>query len=179
MDARSNANGVGNSHNGVLNTEGSVGTGRFSPIADHGPIGDLQAAALVSTDGTIDFYCCPRFDSPSVFAALLDRRRGGYLRIAPEESDSVTIQLYLPDSVILITRFMTADGVGEVIDFMPIDHPKTATSHHELMRRVGVVRGEIRFTHLALIDAAMNLNFQLDHGAGRVCLVELGTRGTS
>src|SRR5579872_4756562 len=120
---------------------------RYPPIADHGLIGDLQTAALVTTDGTIDFFCCPRFDSPSVFAALLDRTRGGYFRIAPEEHEYVTKQLYFPDSAILITRFMTADGVGEVVDFMPIDedHSKTATAHHELVRRVRVVRGSMRF----------------------------------
>ncbi|HKS70198.1 MAG TPA: glycoside hydrolase family 15 protein [Ktedonobacterales bacterium] len=119
---------------------------RSSPIADHGLIGDLQTAALVATDGTIDFFCCPRFDSPSVFAALLDPHRGGYFRITPEGSDYVTKQLYFPDSAILITRFMATDGVGEVIDFMPIDRPTTATAHHELVRRVRVVRGSMRFT---------------------------------
>jgi GH15 family glucan-1,4-alpha-glucosidase len=118
----------------------------FRPIADHGLIGDLQTAALVATDGTIDFYCCPRFDSPSVFAALLDPRHGGYFRIAPDEAEYVTKQLYFPDSAILITRFMSADGVGEVVDFMPIDHPETATAHHKLMRRVRVVRGSMRFS---------------------------------
>jgi GH15 family glucan-1,4-alpha-glucosidase len=119
---------------------------RYPPIADHGLIGDLQTAALVSTDGAIDWYCCPRFDSPSVFAALLDHDRGGYFRIAPEGHEYVTKQLYFPDSAILITRFMTSDGVGEVIDFMPIDRPKTATAHHELVRRVRVVRGSMRFS---------------------------------
>jgi GH15 family glucan-1,4-alpha-glucosidase len=118
---------------------------RYPPIADHGLIGDLQTAALVSTDGSIDFYCCPRFDSPSVFAELLDHERGGHFRIAAAERDYVTKQLYFPDSAILITRFMTSAGVGEVIDFMPIDHPKTATAHHQLVRRVRVVRGSMRF----------------------------------
>lgn len=119
---------------------------QFTPIADHGLIGDLQTAALVTTDGTIDFYCCPRFDSPTIFAALLDHQHGGYFRIAADGSDYVTKQLYFPDSAILITRFMTDDGVGEVIDFMPIDHPETATAHHLLARRVRVVRGSMRFT---------------------------------
>ncbi len=119
---------------------------RFAPIADHGLIGDLQTAALVTTDGSIDFFCCPRFDSPSVFASLLDLQRGGSFRIAPPaDTQYVTKQLYFPDSAVLITRFMSDDGVGEVIDFMPIDHPTTATAHHALMRRVRVVRGSMRF----------------------------------
>ena len=93
---------------------------RYPNISDHGLIGDLQTAALVSTDGTIDWFCCPRFDSPSIFASLLDADKGGYFRIAPDTSDYVSRQLYFPDTAILITRFMTPDGVGEVIDFMPV-----------------------------------------------------------
>ena len=112
---------------------------RYPPIAEHGLIGDLQTAALVTTDGSIDWFCWPRFDSPSVFASLLDRERGGYFRIAPEGDDYVTRQLYFPDTAILITRFMTAGGVGEVIDFMPVDNPDQATDRHRLVR-VGALR---------------------------------------
>jgi len=119
---------------------------RYPPIADHGLIGDLQTAALVTTDGTIDWYCTPRFDSPSVFASLLDLKRGGHFRIAPDVHDYVTKQLYFPDSAVLITRFMATDGVGEVIDFMPIDQPEVATTHHEIVRLVRVVRGTMRFS---------------------------------
>ena len=118
---------------------------RYPPIADHGLIGDLQTAALVATDGTIDWFCCPRFDSPSVFAALLDRARGGSYRIAPDGHNYITKQLYFPESAVLITRFMAADGVGEVIDFMPIDRPEQATGRHELIRMVRVVRGQMQF----------------------------------
>ncbi|WIG61005.1 MAG: Glucoamylase [Ktedonobacterales bacterium] len=117
----------------------------YPPIADHGLIGDLQTAALVTTDGTVDWYCCPRFDSPSVFASLLDHTRGGSFQIAPAGGDYVTKQLYFPDTAILITRFMAPGGVGEVIDFMPIDHPEKATDHHQLVRLIRVVRGEMRF----------------------------------
>jgi GH15 family glucan-1,4-alpha-glucosidase len=95
----------------------------YPPISDRGLIGDLQTAALVATDGTIDWCCVPRFDSPSVFASLLDADRGGLFRIAPERSDYVSKQLYFSETAILITRFMTADGVGEGIDFMPINDP--------------------------------------------------------
>jgi GH15 family glucan-1,4-alpha-glucosidase len=118
----------------------------YPAIADHGLIGDLQTAALVSKDGEIDWYCCPRFDSPSVFASLLDPERGGHFRISPEGTDYITKQLYMPDTAILITRFMSPDGVGEVVDFMPIpDDPARASANHQLVRVVRVVRGHMRF----------------------------------
>jgi GH15 family glucan-1,4-alpha-glucosidase len=78
---------------------------RYLPIAEHGLIGDLHTVALVGTDGTIDWYCCPRFDSPSVFAAILDADRGGLFRITPACDGSSSKQLYLPDTNVLITRF--------------------------------------------------------------------------
>jgi GH15 family glucan-1,4-alpha-glucosidase len=118
---------------------------RYPPIAEHGLIGDLQTAALVTTDGTVDWWCCPRFDSPSVFASLLDHDNGGRFRIGPEGDDYVTRQLYFPDTAILITRFMTPDGVGEVIDFMPVEDPDRASDRHRLVRVVRCVRGEMRF----------------------------------
>ncbi|HEY2176271.1 MAG TPA: glycoside hydrolase family 15 protein [Mycobacteriales bacterium] len=114
-------------------------------IADHGLIGDLHTAALVTTDGEIDWFCSPRFDSPSVFASLLDREKGGRFRIAPVNTDYVSKQLYLPDTALLVTRFMSADGVGEVIDFMPISDEEHASDNHRLVRVVRVVRGEMRF----------------------------------
>ena len=117
----------------------------YPDIGDHGLIGDLQTAALVTTDGVLDWFCCPRFDSPSVFGCLLDAERGGYYRIAPDGDDSVSKQLYLPDTAILVTRFMTPDGVGEVHDFMPVAG-STATDRHRLVRNIRVVRGVMRFT---------------------------------
>jgi GH15 family glucan-1,4-alpha-glucosidase len=117
---------------------------RYPNISDHGLIGDLQTAALVTTDGTLDWFCCPRFDSPSVFASLLDAERGGFYRIAPDRDDYVSKQLYLPDTAILVTRFMTPDGVGEVHDFMPVTG-STATDRHQLVRNIRVVRGVMRF----------------------------------
>jgi GH15 family glucan-1,4-alpha-glucosidase len=116
----------------------------YPQIADHGLIGDLQTAALVATDGTIDWFCCPRFDSPSVFASLLDSERGGRFRIAPVGDGCVTRQLYLPDSASLITRFLTPDGVGEVVDLMPVVETG-ATARHRIVRTVRVVRGALRF----------------------------------
>ncbi|MGX7678492.1 glycoside hydrolase family 15 protein [Jatrophihabitans sp. DSM 45814] len=113
-------------------------------IADHGLIGDLQTAALVTTDGSIDWFCAPRFDSPSVFGALLDSRRGGHLRIRPASDAFDTKQMYFPDTAILITRFLSEAGVGEVYDFMPISG-KVPTDRHRLVRMVRCVRGEMAF----------------------------------
>ena len=117
----------------------------YPAISDHGLIGDLQTTALVATDGTIDWFCTPRFDSPSVFASLLDQERGGRFSIAPSNDEYTTKQLYFPDTAILITRFMTPDGVGEVVDFMPISTPQSVTDHHRIVRLVRVVRGEMEF----------------------------------
>ena len=117
----------------------------YPDIGDHGLIGDLQTAALVTTDGVLDWFCCPRFDSPSVFGCLLDAEHGGYYRIAPDRDDYVSRQLYLPDTAILVTRFMTPDGVGEVHDFMPVAG-SPATDRHRLVRNIRVVRGVMRFT---------------------------------
>ena len=118
---------------------------RYPPIADHGLIGDLQTAALIAKDGTVDWFCCPRFDSPSVFGSLLDHDRGGYFQIAPERAGYTVRQLYFPDSAVLITRFMSEEGVGEVVDFMPVERPETPTDRHRLVRVVRVVRGTLRF----------------------------------
>src|SRR6185503_14916005 len=112
-------------------------------IAEHGLIGDLQTAALVSTNGTLDWYCAPRFDSPSIFAGLLDHARGGFCRIAPEGEQVVVKQLYFPDSAVLITRFMSEAGVAELIDFMPIEDPTVVTDRHRIVRLVRGVRGEM------------------------------------
>src|ERR1700728_4189347 len=96
---------------------------RYPNISDHGLIGDLQTAALVSTDGTVDWFCCP---------------------VAPDRDDYVSRQLYFPDTAILITRFMTPDGVGEVTDFMPVTGSR-ATQHHRLAGLLRVARGSMRF----------------------------------
>ena len=113
-------------------------------IADHGLIGDLQTAALVASDGSVDWFCAPRFDSPSIFGALLDHREGGRFRIRPRAETFATTQLYFPDTAILVTRFMTEEGVGEVSDFMPISGP-VATDRHQLVRMIRCVRGQMDF----------------------------------
>ncbi|MFE9613824.1 glycoside hydrolase family 15 protein [Streptomyces sp. NPDC006012] len=123
------------------------GDARYLPIAEHGLIGDLQTVALVGTNGTIDWYCCPSFDAPSVFAAILDAERGGAFELAAAVP-ARTKQFYFPDTNVLITRFFTEDGVGEVQDFMPVAGDPTATAEgdrHRLIRRVLCVRGTIPF----------------------------------
>jgi GH15 family glucan-1,4-alpha-glucosidase len=128
---------------------------RYLPIAEHGLIGDLHTAALVGVEGTIDWYCCPDFDSPSVFAAILDRARGGFWRIAPAGTGWTSKQLYFPDTNILITRFLSADGVAEVQDFMPVAS-SPAQPPHSVIRRIVCVRGKVE------LEAAIEPRF--DYG---------------
>ncbi|CAA9464503.1 MAG: Glucoamylase [uncultured Rubrobacteraceae bacterium] len=117
----------------------------YQPIQDYGIIGDMHSAALVGTDGSIDWLCFPHFDSPSVFAAILDDEKGGRFKIAPASEGAARKQLYWPDTNVLITRFFTPDGVGEVIDYMPVGVPDNEHGYHQLVRRVRVVRGEMSF----------------------------------
>ena len=124
-------------------------------IADHGLIGNLQTAALVATDGTIDWFCAPRFDSPSVFGCLLDHDHGGHLRTTPTAATFRRQQLYYPDTAILVSRFLTEQGVGEILDFMPIVSTTMASDRHKLVRLVRCVRGEMTFA----IDIAPRFDY--------------------
>ncbi len=118
----------------------------YQPIEDYAVIGDLHTVALVGKNGSIDWLCLPRFDSPSVFGALLDISQGGFFRIAPPETPSMgRKQLYLPETNILLTRFLTVDGVGEITDFMPIKPVGRDVCEHHLVRSVAVVRGSLAF----------------------------------
>ena len=117
----------------------------YLPIAEHGLVGDLHTVALVGTNGTIDWYCCPAFDSPSVFGRILDSEDGGSWRLRPDGDDWTSKQLYFPDTNVLITRFLTSEGVGEIQDFMPIESADPTTHRHRLIRRVIVVRGRMRW----------------------------------
>ncbi|MFD8733690.1 glycoside hydrolase family 15 protein [Streptomyces sp. NPDC059618] len=118
---------------------------RYPPIADHGLVGDLQCSALVSAQGVVDWFAAPRFDSPSIFAALLDHDRGGWFRFAPSRPEGTWKQLYYPDTAVLVTRFMSPDGVGEVLDWMPPDRSGTASARHRLVRCARAVRGTVDF----------------------------------
>ena len=118
----------------------------YPPIEDHGVIGDMHSAALVCTDGTVDWCCLPHFDSPSVFAALLDHEKGGRFQISPIE-ESRCRQIYLPDTNVLVSRFLSNDGAGEVTDFMPVrrTHDADESGSAEIVRIVGCVRGQVKF----------------------------------
>jgi GH15 family glucan-1,4-alpha-glucosidase len=115
----------------------------YLPIESYGVIGDLHTAALVGLDGSIDWLCFPKFDSPSVFAAILDDEKGGRFRIAPTCEDVTRKQMYFPDTNVLVTRFLSPNGLAEVTDFMPVGEPAPGHGLHDLVRRVEVVRGSM------------------------------------
>jgi GH15 family glucan-1,4-alpha-glucosidase len=110
------------------------------PIENHGVVGDLKTVALVDMNGTIDFMCWPRFESPSMFASLLDAERGGTFELAPDLEHMRRRQMYLPDTNVLLTRFLSATGVAEISDFMTVTEGK-----QQLIRRVKAIRNPIRF----------------------------------
>ncbi|HEU4403976.1 MAG TPA: glycoside hydrolase family 15 protein [Polyangiaceae bacterium] len=116
----------------------------YQPIENYGLVGNLRTAALVGLDGSVDWLCLPRFDSPSVFGALLDAGKGGRFRIAPPLEGVRHKQFYWPDTNVLITRFLHPDGIGQVEDFMPIG-PGDEALPAQLVRRVRVVRGQMPF----------------------------------
>ncbi len=114
----------------------------YQPIENYGIIGDMNTVALVGLNGSIDFMCYPDFDSPSIFAALLDKKKGGYFRIVPQLHEVKHKQIYLPDTNVLITRFLSEDGVGEITDFMPVEG---FFKKNCLVRRVKSIRGNNTF----------------------------------
>ncbi len=131
----------------------------YQPIENYGVIGNLQTVALVAIDGSIDFMCFPYFDSPTIFGALLDHRRGGRFSISASLQNSRPKQMYISNSNILITRFLSPEGVAELVDFMPISLESTSDKNelvHQLIRRVQCVRGEVKFK--------LSLDPRLDYG---------------
>src|SRR5882757_4056761 len=112
------------------------------PIENHGIVGNLLTAALIGLDGAVNFLCWPRFDSPSIFASLLDDERGGSFELTPVLEGARHRQLYLPDTNVLLTRFLSPDGVAEISDFMTIEDLDAGS---RLVRRVKAVRGSIHF----------------------------------
>src|SRR5437899_1635413 len=123
-------------------TRKGASASHYQPIENYAVIGDLNTVALVGLDASIDFMSFPNFDSPTIFCALLDYRKGGSFKLAPTLRQAHHRQLYMPDSNILLTRFLSRDGIAEVSDFMPIS---PAGPSKKLVRRAKTVRGEIRF----------------------------------
>ncbi len=117
----------------------------YQPIESYGIIGDLHTAALVGNNGSIDWCCLPAFDSPSIFAAILDDKKGGYFKIAAT-TPGVEKQLYIPESNVLITRFSNPDGVAQVLDFMPVTADREELPRHvpTIVREVKGVLGSIQ-----------------------------------
>jgi GH15 family glucan-1,4-alpha-glucosidase len=116
---------------------------KYQPIENYGVIGDLHTVALISLAGSIDFMSFTRFDSPTIFAALLDADKGGHFSITPQLENVSHKQLYLPDTAILITRFLADEGIAEITDFMPVN---TKEYNCAIIRKVTTVRGKIKYT---------------------------------
>jgi GH15 family glucan-1,4-alpha-glucosidase len=118
----------------------------YHNIGDYGIIGDLHTIALVGLHGSIDWCCLPSFDSPSIFGAILDHKTGGHFQISPTERGNAR-QMYLPETNILLTRFLQQDGVGELTDFMPVESDEAGYQprRHQIIRMLSVVRGTLRF----------------------------------
>ncbi|HEX5412855.1 MAG TPA: glycoside hydrolase family 15 protein [Terriglobia bacterium] len=117
----------------------------YQPIENYGIIGDLHTVALVGMNGSMDWLCFPDFDSPSVFAAMLDDEKGGRFQITPSAEEVTFKQLYWPDTNVLVTRFLSTAGVGEITDYMPLDDKGQLEGKHQVVRRVRVVRGSMPF----------------------------------
>ena len=117
----------------------------YQPIENYGLIGNMHTAALVGRNGSIDWLCLPHFDSPSVFGAVLDDRKGGHFRIAPAAAPEAARcqQIYWPDTNVLVTRFLLAEAVVEVTDYMPVGVRKGECGFRQLVRRVEAVRGSV------------------------------------
>jgi GH15 family glucan-1,4-alpha-glucosidase len=141
----------------------------YQPIENYGIIGDMHSVALVGMNGSIDWFCFPHFDSPSVFGRILDDRKGGYFQITSTK-DAHQKQLYWPATNVLITRFLNPDGVGEVTDYMPVGAARERDGYHEVIRRVSVVRGSLTFR----VECQPAFNFarephRTEISAGGVC----------
>ena len=117
----------------------------YQPIENYGLIGNMRTSALVGMNGSIDWFCFPHFDSPSIFAAILDHHKGGWFKIAPQGDGATHKQFYWPDTNVLVTRFLSHHGVGQVIDFMPVGLKETDLGYHGIIRRVQAIRGVLTF----------------------------------
>src|SRR5437762_2410509 len=138
----------------------------YQPIENYGIIGNMRTVALVGMNGSNDWYCYPHFDSPSIFGAILDDKKGGRFQIFAGSDGVRYKQFYWPSTNVLVTRFLLADGIAELEDFMPVGLPPDSPVYSHLYRRIRCVRGTVRIsvslrpafdygreTHETLIDA--------------------------
>ncbi len=130
-------------------------TKKYLPIEDYGLIGNLNTTALVSKQGSIDFMPFSRFDSPTLFGALLDSEKGGFFSIAVKDGEVNHKQLYLPDTAVLLTRYLTNDGIAELTDFMPLEEEENRLV---LVRKLKIVKGK----HTFRIEINPRFNFGSD-----------------
>src|SRR5260370_17021068 len=114
----------------------------YTRIESYAVIGDMHSVALVGINGSIDWCCLPKFDSPSIFAAILDYQKGGFFRIAATHEDVQYRQMYLPETNVLVTRFLSPVGVGEIVDFMPVQD-RARKGRHEILRIVHALPGQV------------------------------------
>jgi GH15 family glucan-1,4-alpha-glucosidase len=142
----------------------------YQPIENYGVIGNMRTAALVGMNGSIDWYCVPAFDSPSIFGALLDDKKGGQFCIAPAMEHTARKQFYWPDTNVLVTRFFSEAGVGQITDFMPVGVRKGDPGYEWLVRRVSVSRGSMPFRAVCrpAFDYA-RASHELEKTEGGVC----------
>ena len=116
----------------------------YQPIENYGIIGNMRTVALVGMNGSIDWYCYPHFDSPSLFGAILDDTKGGRFQICPDGNQARHKQFYWPSTNILVTRFLLPDGIAELEDFMPVGLPADSPWNRHLCRRIHCVKGTVR-----------------------------------
>jgi GH15 family glucan-1,4-alpha-glucosidase len=138
----------------------------YQPIENYGIIGNMRTVALVGMNGSMDWYCYPHFDSPSIFGAILDDKKGGRFQISADADGVRHKQFYWPSTNVLVTRFLLADGIAELEDFMPVGLRSDSPEFRHVYRRIRCVRGTVRIsvacrpafdygrqTHDTLIDA--------------------------
>src|SRR5215475_7687541 len=116
----------------------------YQPIENYGIIGNMRTVALVGMNGSIDWFCYPHFDSPSVFGAILDDDKGGRFQISAVADRVTRKQFYWPSTNILVTRFSIPEGIVELDDFMPVGIPSDSPWYHHLYRRIRCVKGSVR-----------------------------------
>ncbi|GAA5813056.1 hypothetical protein MFLAVUS_006523 [Mucor flavus] len=131
------------------NTCSDVRKRGYLPIENYGIIGNMRTIALIGTDASCDFFCYPKFDSPSIFCRVLDKDKGGHFSISPSTPHTSNKQMYLPNSNILTTRFLSDEGVAEITDYMhvPVNGQRVSTKPllPWVIRKVRVIRGSVSF----------------------------------